>query len=151
MQPALIRIIDNIRKQLEHSQWRGDYENVHRWPTGTSVEVQTQVLALQQELETATPDRAVVIQRSLDQLPRPYPGYELKLTHGEHSVRVDLWQLCYQVCCIDYAGAAEDEAIAHIDTSLIDMDAQDLDWHRIDEKAKQLVEQVFANLPIASA
>ncbi len=28
MQPALIRILDNIRKQLESSEWQGSFQNV---------------------------------------------------------------------------------------------------------------------------
>lgn len=28
MQPALIRVIDNVRKQLETSDWKGSYEDV---------------------------------------------------------------------------------------------------------------------------
>lgn len=28
MQPALIRILDNIRKQLDNSDWKGDYREV---------------------------------------------------------------------------------------------------------------------------
>jgi hypothetical protein len=147
MQPALIRVIDNIRKQLERSQWRGDYENVHRWPTGTPDAVKTQVMALQRELETATPERVAVIQRSLDHLPRPYPGYELKLTHQDQEVRLDLWQLCYQVCFVDYQpNAIEQSTTVAIDTSLLDMEAHEIDWHRLDDKAKHLVEQAFSQL-----
>jgi hypothetical protein len=151
MQPALIRVIDNIRKQLERSPWRGNYENVHRWPSGTPEAVKTQVMTLQRELETATPERTAIIQRSLDHLPRPYPGYELKLTHQDQEARIDLWQLCYQVCFVDYApDAIEQSTTVTIDTSLLDMEAYEIDWHRLDEKAKQLVETAFAQLSNSS-
>ncbi|MEL6602708.1 MAG: hypothetical protein AAFP20_05715, partial [Cyanobacteria bacterium J06614_10] len=36
MQPALIRVIDNIRKQLEDSSWQGTYEEDLIWPDGTT-------------------------------------------------------------------------------------------------------------------
>jgi hypothetical protein len=148
MQPALIRIIDNIRKHLEQSSWRGDYEDVQHWPSHTPPETQARVLALQHELETAPPDRAIAIQHSLDHLPRPYPGYELKLTHGDREVRLDIWNLCYQVCFVDYDAQAP-EAIAVIDTSLIDLEERDVDWQRLDAKAQNLVAAAFESLPTA--
>ncbi|MGK7876158.1 MAG: hypothetical protein AB4426_23540 [Xenococcaceae cyanobacterium] len=114
MQPSFIRVIDNIRKQLEQSSWKGTYQ-----------EVQT-----------------------------PYPGYHLCLTDQDRSVKVDIWQLCFQVCFCEYNPTGTDisgeEATAsqevEIDTSLID-ERGDVDWQSLETKAQQLVKQVFANLP----
>lgn len=108
MQPALIRVIDNIRKQLEESTWQGTYE-----------EVQT-----------------------------PYPGYTLCLQHQDRQVTFDVWDLCYQVCFSNYRSThAEMESVdVEIDTSLLD-ETGDVDWNQLDTKAKQLVQEVFANLP----
>ena len=114
MQPAFIRVIDNIRKQLDQSSWKGTYQ-----------EVQT-----------------------------PYPGYQLCLTDKDRSVKVDVWNLCFQVCFYDYnfpqTDVFEKEAAAsrevEIDTSLIDQ-MGDVDWQRLETKAQQLVKQLFANLP----
>jgi len=109
MQPAYIRILDHIRKQLELSSWKATYQ-----------EVQT-----------------------------PFPGYLLVLQHKDHQVSVDLWDLCFQVCFRNYSHShAELESQkVEIDTSLIEDDTGDVDWPCLDAKARQLVEQVFANLP----
>jgi hypothetical protein len=108
MQPALIRLIDNIRKQLEESVWQGTYQ-----------EVQT-----------------------------PYPGYHLRLQHQDQEFTFDLWDLCYQICFSNYrASHAESESVeVEIDTSLID-ETGDVDWNLLDAKTKQLVAQIFADLP----
>lgn len=151
MQPALIRVIDNIRKNLERSPWRGDYEDVQRWPSHTPPEVQGQVIALQHELETAAPERSILIQQTLDHLPRPYPGYELKLTQGDREVRLDIWNLCYQVCFMNYEVNHPDRPAVVIDTSLINFEDQEVDWKRLDDKAKQLVDAAFSNLPSTAA
>lgn len=108
MQPAYIRILDNIRKCLEESNWKERYE-----------EVQT-----------------------------PLPGYQLCLTRSEREVKINLWELCFRVCFEDYnrpAHTDESEVEVKIDTSLFDEEG-DLDWRRIDDKARQVVEQVFAQL-----
>ncbi|KGF73727.1 hypothetical protein DO97_13020 [Neosynechococcus sphagnicola sy1] len=108
MQPALIRVIDNLRKQLEVSTWQGTYQD-------------------------ATD---------------PYPGYQLCLRRNEAEVRVDLWGLCYQICFLDYHPDLDlDGSLAvQIDPILIDAEGE-VDWHRLDSKADQLVAEVFANLP----
>jgi hypothetical protein len=106
MQPAFIRAIDNIQKQLNESGWQGDYEEIQN----------------------------------------PYPGYLLHLTRGERAISVDLWQLCFQVCFLDYhPGSAETSQEVDIDTSLID-ETGDVDWQRLETKTQQLVQEVFASL-----
>jgi hypothetical protein len=115
MQPAYIRILDHIRKQLEQSPWKGTY----------------------QEIQT------------------PYPGYQLSLQQKDASVTIDLWDLCFQACFRNYnpspatlPQSSDSGALpVEIDTSLLDDDTNDVDWQRLDAKARQLVEQVFANLP----
>jgi hypothetical protein len=117
MQPAFIRVIDNIRKQLEQSAWKETYQ-----------EVQT-----------------------------PYPGYELCLTYQDKSVRVNIWDLCFQVCFLNYnpelspsTFSSEDVESSYeveIDTSLLDDETGEIDWQRLDERAREQVEQVFAKLP----
>ncbi len=114
MQPAFIRIIDNIRKQLDQSSWQGTYQDVQL----------------------------------------PYPGYQLCLTREDNTVRVDIWNLCFQVCFLDYYPPEIDESAfeenlsqeVEIDTSLLD-DTGEVDWQRLETKAQQLVKQIFANLP----
>ncbi len=147
MQPALIRVIDNIRKQLETSSWRGDYQTVTLWPEGTTEELKTRVSLLQTELESATGEDAAAIAQTLDQLPKPYPGYVLSLQKGEHVIDIDLWQLCYSLCFLNYALATEElHPLVQIDTSLLD-DQGEVDWERLDTKAKDLIGSIFNNLP----
>lgn len=147
MQPALIRVIDNIRKHLDESAWTGTYENVMRFPPGTSPNDQHQVQDLQAALTTATPDQAAEIQHRLDHLPQPYLGYELCLSKGDRQVRVDLWELCYQVCFRNYqpAEALADAQSVEIDETLVDGN-NELDWNQLEHKAQQAVSAVFAQL-----
>lgn len=150
MQPAFIRIIDNIGKQLEQSNWKGSYSDIQVWAEGTSEEVKLLVTELQQKLATATPQETEEIQSRLDQLPTPYPGYQLRLERGERTVTVDIWQLCYQVCFRNYSpvlNALDKDLVVQMDTELIDEKTGDVDWHRLDTKTKQLIEQIFSSLP----
>ncbi|MGJ5672745.1 MAG: hypothetical protein ACR9NN_03865 [Nostochopsis sp.] len=144
MQPAFIRVVDNIRKLLDLSDWKGTYQDILIWPLETTEDTKAIVTKLLQELEAATPDKALEIRETLARLPIPHPGYHLCLQRQEQKVSVDLWELCYQVCFLDYTSPNSDAV--EIDTSLID-EVGDVDWQSLDNKAKQLVEQVFASLP----
>lgn len=106
MQPALIRIVDHIRKQLEQTTWKATYKDIVT----------------------------------------PIPGYELCLEKPDHSICVDLWDLCFKVCFRDYSQVhSELESLeVEIDTSLIN-EAGEVDWHSLDAKAQTLVERVFAD------
>lgn len=106
MQPAFLRVIDQIRKQLEQTNWKGTYEDV----------------------ET------------------PIPGYQLCLQNGDKEVRVNIWDLCFQVCFKDSDRLHSElqSQDVEIDTSLID--ESDVNWERLDAKARELVEGVFASL-----
>ena len=112
MQPAFIRVVDNIRKQLEVSDWKGSYE----------------------EVET------------------PIPGYNLCLTRQDESVKVDMWDLCFQICFHNYTPMTDSEEDTHaqqeveVDSTLID-ETGDVDWQNLEDKTKGLIEQVFASLP----
>lgn len=149
MQPAFIRIIDQIRKQLDQSRWKGTYQDILIWPTGTPEETKSNFLQLRQQLEVATPEEVDEIEQALTQLPSPYPGYLLCLQYQDKQVNVDLWELCYQVCFRNYIpalGESLDQEV-EIDTSLID-ETGDVDWQPLDDKARQLVESLFASLPV---
>jgi hypothetical protein len=110
MQPAFIRVIDNLRKQLDTSTWQGTY----------------------QEIQT------------------PYPGYQLHLTQGKESVTIDIWNLCFQICFLDYQPTLETETSTQeveIDTSLI-KETGEIAWQLLDDKTYHLIAQIFANLPL---
>ncbi|NET56235.1 MAG: hypothetical protein F6K47_08670 [Symploca sp. SIO2E6] len=108
MQPALIRILDQVRKQLEETSWQATYQDVQT----------------------------------------PIPGHELCLEKNDHSICVNLWELCFQVCFCNYAQthSASESKEVEIDTSLID-ETGEVDWPCLDDKAQKLVAQLLAGLP----
>ncbi|MEA5576758.1 hypothetical protein [Anabaena sp. UHCC 0451] len=143
MQPTFIRVVDNIRKHLDTSLWKGTYHDVLIWPPGTTDKTKAMVTQLLQDMETATPAQVEDIREHLALLPIPHPGYHLRLQHQEQQVNVDLWDLCYQVCFLNYS--ANNEPV-DIDTSLVD-ESGDVDWQHLENKTQQLVKQVFDSLP----
>ncbi len=143
MQPTFIRVVDNVRKLLDNSSWKGTYHDVLTWAAGTSEETKAIVTQLVQELETVTPEEAEQIRETLAKLPTPHPGYHLCLQRQEQQVNVDLWELCYQVCFVEYT--LSDDTV-DIDTSLID-ESGDVEWNLLDKKAIRVVEEMFASLP----
>jgi hypothetical protein len=106
MQPTFIRVIDNLRKELDNSVWRGSYK----------------------------------------ELDAPYPKYILCLTYGTDTVKVDIWELCFQVCFTNYLPSSGESQAVEVDQSLFDEEGA-LDWNRLESKTQQLVRKVFANLP----
>lgn len=157
MQPTFIRLIDNLRKQLDQSSWRGTYEDVLVWPEDVSDSDKTQVMRLRLDLEQATsPEAAVELEQALAKLPAPYPGYLLRLTQQNEQVTVDLWELCYRICFRDYdatTGTSRSRGFGQspsqsveVDTTLFD-ETGDVDWNRLDAKTIKVVAQIFANLP----
>lgn len=148
MQPVFIRVLDNIRKQLEQTTWQSSYQETPIWPEGVSPETQAQVLQLQQALSGASAAEAEAIEEQLARLPSPQMSYILCLKKGERQITVDIWQLCYQICFRNYSpvlNALDQDMIVTVDTSLID-DLGEVDWLRLDQKAKQLIEQIFSSL-----
>ncbi|MEO0540075.1 MAG: hypothetical protein AAFZ80_04320, partial [Cyanobacteria bacterium P01_A01_bin.105] len=91
-------------------------------------------------------------QQALDQLPQPDHQYTLCLKKGTSEKgddlrQIDVWALCHRVCRVSDAAATEDATLPiTADRSLIDEDLNDVDWIRLDEKAKRLVEDAFAQL-----
>jgi len=143
MQPAFIRVIDNLRKQLDISDWKGTYQDVLTWPANTTDETKALVTQLVQNMETATIAQIEEIKKTLTSLPMPYPGYHLLLQRQQEQVNIDLWDLCYQVCFLNYS--SQNTAV-DIDTNLID-EYGDVNWQYLENKTQELVKQVFANLP----
>lgn len=109
MQPAYIRVVDNLRKALEDSGWRESY----------------------QEIQT------------------PIPGYELCLSSQEQEIKINLWELCFEVCFQNYQRGSvplDSELKVEVDTSLLNEETGEVCWEKLDYKAKQQVENLFANL-----
>ena len=156
MQPAFIRLIANIQKQLDQSVWRGSYEDAPTWPEGVDDDVKLRVMQLQERLKSATlPGEIAEIEQTLADLPAPVPGYLLRLSHQDRQVTIDLWEMCYRICFRDYdatSGTSRSRGFGQpspqtveVDASLIDPSGE-VDWHCLDDKTRRLVEQVFAKL-----
>ncbi|NJM96955.1 MAG: hypothetical protein HC800_07020 [Phormidesmis sp. RL_2_1] len=146
MQPALIRVIDNIRKQLDVVSWHGRYEEELIWPQGTTVEQQQEYAALQKLLHGVPPAEHDRVAALMSDLPQPSPLYTLRLTNSNHADYViDIWALCYQVCSEDSPKDMADTKI-EADSGLFD-DQGGVDWQRLDDKTKVIVEGIFQALP----
>lgn len=147
MQPALIRVIDNIRKQLDETTWQGRYEEELIWPAGTTDEQKTDYATLQQQLHGVPPETHDRVAALMSQLPQPAPLYTLRLTKaGSADQTVDIWELCYQVCAVDYRPAEGGQIEA--DDRLLDEQGE-VDWRLLDDKTKALVEDIFRALPVS--
>ncbi len=150
MQPALIRVIDNIRKQLEACDWQGNYEETLVWPEGTTVSEQQEYAALQKVLHGVPPEEHDRVAALMSQLPQPAPLYTLRLTKAPYPDQtVDIWALCYQVCALADDTALESHCpiIIDADVNLFD-EAGEVDWQQLDDKAKALIEDIFQKLPV---
>ncbi len=143
MQPAFIRLVDNIRKQLEQTDWSGSYQTIESWPEGTTTDVKAKVNLLQQQLEAATPEQAIELSQSLSDLPQPELIYQLCLKKQDHQLEVNLWDLCYQICFDHYDTSSEQVGeAAQVDPSLIDCSGE-VNWDCLDLKARRVVETLF--------
>lgn len=147
MQPAFIRLLDNIRKLTDElSTWKTSYQENLIWEDSVSNEERGRIGLLQQELKTTTDnDRASEIEQILETLPKPYPAYEWRLDRGDQIVTIDVWELCYKICFTEDFNPRS-EAPAQVDLELFD-DEGDVDWAVLDEKAKQLVTEILSQLP----
>jgi hypothetical protein len=153
LQPALIRLIDNLRKQLTPSGLKWDYETLEEWSEDVPQATRDRVAALTQALEIADPEDANHLQAELDQLPVPVPMYWLAIAYPEQPLRVNLWELCYQVCLEHYTPnysnaslSQPDLSHAQIDATILD-DQSEIDWAQLDQKAAVVVQKLMNSLP----
>lgn len=136
VQPALIRLVDQLRQQLEGSAWKSSYETVEVWPENSP-----DSQADQEQTET-----------------EPQILYWLYLTPKESSndtkrIAINLWELCYQICFASYTPILDCPKIRDfqlgevaVDRSLFD-DHGEVDWNRLDTKAAAMVQQMINSLP----
>lgn len=117
MQPALIRVIDQLRQALETIPWRSRYEEVQE----------------------------------------PFPGHQLILEKGDRHYRVNIWDLCFQVCFANYQPQPlvndlpdhQESLVVEIDQSLFQ--DNDIDWTALDNKAQRCVQALIDALPVIDA
>ena len=84
---------------------------------------------------------------SYEEVKTPHPTNYLCLQAGEHQLKFDIWDLCYQVCFVNYFGSHSEleTQTVEIDTSLIDKESAAPDWQRLDNKAKEVIARIFAD------
>ena len=149
MQPALIRTIDNLRKQLDEVNWEGQYEEELIWPEETTNEQKQTYTDLQKQLHGVPTEEHDRVAGLMSELPQPSPLYRLKLTRkGYDAQTLDVWAICYEVCSTNYQADADTPMTA--DNSLL-AQTGDVDWRKLDNKTKSLIEGIFANLPDSPA
>jgi hypothetical protein len=90
------------------------------------------------------------VQVSFEEVTEPYPSNLLCLQKDDRSLRVDIWDLCFQICFVNYEPLpmVADEQLVAIDTTLFDPDNGELDWTKLDAKAQSAVSQVFARFKL---
>ncbi len=110
MQPVFIRVMDNLRKQLEKTNLVATYEEVQD----------------------------------------PLPGYQLILTHDDDSVTISIWDICFQVCFIDYQfssiQSSQNSIIVEIDDNLFNED-KEINWQQLETKTQQTIQTIIDNFP----
>ena len=86
---------------------------------------------------------------SYEEVRDPHPINYLCLESGNQQLKFDIWDLCYQVCFLNYDGSHSEleSQLVEVDTSSIDLETGEIDWQRLDDKAKDVVANIFNNLP----
>lgn len=152
LQPALIRLIDQLRQQLTQSVWQWQYETQEIWPASVPQDIREQYKKLLIQLETATETQADEIQSILETMPTPIPLYLLELTKANTTHCINMWELCYQICFQNYIPQIQTKSVEvpKIDSYLIDSLLLDengnIAWPSLDQKAALVVERVLHDL-----
>jgi hypothetical protein len=149
MQPTFIRVMDHLRRTLEQSAWKGQYETIHAWPEDITPEAKAEVLWLYDKMEGAAKADQADIESQLEDLPQPVPVYLLHLEKAQEQRTLNLWELCYQICLAtytphlertDFVEVALEEALP--DYTLFD-ESGEVDWVRLDQKTASVIQSAF--------
>lgn len=117
LQPIMIRVIDNLRKQLEDSSWQGEYEEI-------------QVPYPGHQLHLTRNDRSFVL--DIWHLCYQVCFMDYPMATDEQSETGD------RDYAMDYP--------VDIDTNLLD-DRGEIDWQQLEIKTQTLISTVFNRLP----
>ena len=152
LQPALIRLIDQLRQQLADSPWQWNYETHEIWPEAVSQTQRDRYNLLQAALETASDDEAVDLETELAMMPMPIPIYRLNMSQGDRQEQLNMWELCYQICLLQYAPILDSDSLVPpsletypLDAKLLDSTGE-IDWPFLDQKAECVVSQMLETL-----
>jgi len=131
VQPALIRLVDQLRQQLEGSAWKSSYETVEVWPESP-----------QEALDHAETEPQILYWLYLT--PKNAPS-------ETHPITINLWELCYQICFENYTPVLDRQTIQDfqlgdvtVDQTLFDQEGE-VDWHRLDTKAAGVVQMLLGS------
>ncbi|MFM1843677.1 MAG: hypothetical protein RLZZ490_2420 [Cyanobacteriota bacterium] len=88
-----------------------------------------------------------------EEIQDPFPGHQLILENGDRLYRVNLWDLCFQVCFANYQPRPfvdnlpdnQDLLLVEIDQTLFD--ETNIDWTALDNKAQRCIQAMIAALP----
>ncbi|MEB3229232.1 MAG: hypothetical protein VKJ27_12715 [Synechocystis sp.] len=83
----------------------------------------------------------------------PIPGHQLILENGDRLYRVNIWDLCFQICFANYNPRPfvdnlpdnQDELWVEIDQTLFN--EENVDWTALDHKAQACIQTMIAALP----
>ncbi len=152
LQPALIRLIDQLRLQLTGSNWQWSYQTHEIWPENVPQFARDRYGQLQAQLDTVKDTEAEVLDAELATMVMPVPVYFLDLIQGDRQLRINMWELCYQICLQEYspvlASASLDSpalALYSLDPTLLESD-ETIDWSKLDQKAADVVSQMLEGL-----
>ena len=86
---------------------------------------------------------------SYEEIRDPHPINYVCLESEDKQLKFDIWDLCYQVCFLNYDGSHSEleSQIVEVDTSSIDLETGTIDWMLLDNKAKAVIAKIFDNLP----
>lgn len=92
-----------------------------------------------------------------EEVQEPIPGHRLILENEGQTYGVNIWDLCFQVCFANYQAQPfgdnlpeNNQALAvEIDQDLFN-DQGEVDWTKLDHKARHCVEVFLAALPTVS-
>jgi hypothetical protein len=93
-------------------------------------------------------------QGAYQEIADPYPGHQLCLSRQDQNFTLDLWDLCFQICFLDYHPQPwmnenhdhQREYIVTIDSRLLNEEGE-IDWHELDDKTQSLIQKLFETLP----
>jgi hypothetical protein len=81
----------------------------------------------------------------------PLPGFQLRLQQGDRTHVLNLWDLCFQVCFLNYPAPHSTDADPEVDVDPQLLDAAgEVDWNILDEKVRQVLTTTFADLDPSS-
>jgi hypothetical protein len=144
MQPSLLRLLDQLRRQVAASAWTHRFETLQLWADTVPESVQQQWQSLGDRLESSNDEAEIaVLQEQLAQLPQPTYAYQLWLNKGELSQQFDLWELCYQTCFANHQ--PNTDYPPQIRPGLLD-EAGEVDWEHLDLQARHVVEDLISRL-----